>query len=381
MRECLSLLDRRRWWSNPSGLPPLAKGGSSPPAEAVVRVTAQSLTRLMSLAGESLVQARWLQPFSMALLKLEEAARSSGRPARRRGAGARQPGEIRQAPKSDQLERLIAETRKQAGLCRQVLAERISEFDDHAAAAEELDSRLYREVIASRMRPFADGAHGFPRLVRDMARRLDRQVRLDIDGLTTEVDRDILEQLEAPLTHLLRNAIDHGIEPPEVRRANGKPEQGLIRLEVRHRAGMLAITVRDDGAGIDLEKLRRKIVERGLTTPDMAAALGEPELLEFLFLPGFSTAQAVTEYSGRGVGLDVVQTTIRKIGGSVRVSTRPGQGTTFHMQLPVTLSVLRAVLVDVAGEPYAFPHNRIDRLIRVPRREASAPWSIGNTSR
>jgi two-component system sensor histidine kinase and response regulator WspE len=181
------------------------------------------------------------------------------------------------------------------------------------------------------------------------------------------VDRDILEKLESPLTHLLRNATDHGIEPPEVRQSAGKPEVGQIQLQARHRAGMLVITVKDDGGGIDTGRLRRKVVERGLTTQEMARSMSEPELLEFLFLPGFSTAQSVTEFSGRGVGLDVVQDTIRSVGGSVRVSTRLGGGTTFTLQLPITLSVLRAVLVNIAGEPYAFPHNRIDRLIRVPR--------------
>jgi two-component system sensor histidine kinase and response regulator WspE len=243
------------------------------------------------------------------------------------------------------------------------------EFQEHAAKAEDLNSRLYREVIASRMRPFADGAHGFPRLVRDMARRLNKQIRLEIDGQTTEVDRDILESLESPLTHLLRNAVDHGIEPPAQRQAAGKPETGQIRIEARHRAGTLAITVADDGGGINLERLRARVVERGLATAEMAHTLTEPELLEFLFLPGFSMAGAVTEYSGRGVGLDVVQTMIRKVGGLVRLSTQPGRGTTFHLQLPITLSVLRAVVVDIAGEPYAFPHHRIDRLLRVPLAE------------
>jgi two-component system sensor histidine kinase and response regulator WspE len=330
-------------------------------AEVVVRVTAQSLNRLMGLAGESLVQARWLQPFSTALLKLKKhqdhLAGLLDNLAQTLSAGDR----------TDQLDGLVAEARRQAGQCRQVLAERMGEFEDHAAQAEDLNTRLYREVIVSRMRPFADGAHGFPRLVRDMARQLDKQVRLEVDGEATEVDRDILEKLEAPLTHLLRNAIDHGIEPPAEREAAGKPACGLVRLDVRHRAGMLAVTVGDDGGGIDLDRLRHKVVERGLTAADLAQAMTEAELLEFLFLPGFSTAAALTEYSGRGVGLDVVQTTIRKVGGTVRVSTRRGRGTAFHLQLPITLSVLRAVLVEVGGEPFAFPHNRIDRLLHVPR--------------
>jgi two-component system sensor histidine kinase and response regulator WspE len=340
-----------------------APTATAAPAEAVVRVTAESLTRLMALAGESLVQARWLAPFSAALLKLRK----------HQDHLAEALNALDQAlangDRSDPAAGLVAEARRQATLCRQVLAERLAEFDDHAARAEDLNTRLYREVIVSRMRPFADGAGGFPRLVRDMARRLNKQVRLEIDGQASEVDRDVLDRLEAPLTHLLRNAVDHGVEPPEARRAAGKPEEGVVRLEARHRAGMLAVTVSDDGAGIDLERLRRKVVERRLTTAEVGDSLTEAELLEFLFLPGFSTAAAVTEFSGRGVGLDVVHDMVRQVGGAVRVTNRPGRGTTFHLQLPVTLSVLRAVLVDIAGEPYAFPLHRIDRLVRVPRAE------------
>jgi two-component system sensor histidine kinase and response regulator WspE len=332
-------------------------------AEAVVRVTAQSLNRLLGLAGEALVQGRWLDPFATALLKLKKqqdhlAAVLDG--LKQALAAGGQP---------DRVESLAAEARRQSALCRETLGERIGEFQDHAAQVEDLSGRLYREVIASRMRPFGDGTGGFARLVRDMARRLDKPVRLEIDGQTTAVDRDILERLEAPLTHLLRNAVDHGIEPVAERTAAGKPETGLVRIEAGHRAGTLAITVTDDGRGIDLERLRAKVVERGLTTADLARTMTEAELLDFLFLPGYSTAAALTEYSGRGVGLDVVQTMVRKVGGSVRVSTQPGKGTRFHLHLPLTLSVLRAVLVDIAGEFYAFPHNRIDRLVRVPLAE------------
>jgi two-component system, chemotaxis family, sensor histidine kinase and response regulator WspE len=337
--------------------------GTAPVAEAVVRVAAQSLNRLMGLAGESLVQARWLDPFSSALLKLQKQQDHLAAVLDRLAEAL--PAETPQ----DEVESLVAEARRQSARCREVVAERRREFQDHAAHAEDLNTRLYREVIASRMRPFADGAHAFPRLVRDMARQLGKQVSLEIEGQATEVDRDILEKLEAPLTHLLRNSVDHGIEMPAERKATLKPESGLVRIEARHRAGMLAITVSDDGAGIDLERLRHKVAERRLTTAEMAQAMTQPELLEFLFLPGFSTAGALTEYSGRGVGLDVVQTMVRKVGGSVRISTQLGRGTSFHLQLPITLSVLRAVLVNIAGEPYAFPHNRIERLLRVPLSE------------
>ncbi len=339
-----------------------APASTTPPAEppasaeSVVRVTAQSLNRLMSLAGESLVLARWLQPFAMSLAQLKK----------------------HQDLLADRLDfcadhsAAMNDARKQVTICRQVLGDRIAEFETHAGAAEDLNTRLYREVIVSRMRPFADGIHAFPRLVRDTARTLGKSARLEIIGATTEVDRDILEKLEAPLTHLLRNSVDHGLEAPETRLAANKQAEGFVRIEARHRAGMLAITVTDDGAGIDIEKIRGKIIERRLATAEMVARMNEPEVLEFLFLPGFSTAGRVTEVSGRGVGLDVVLDTVRKVGGSVRITTRLGAGTTFHLQLPITLSVLRAVLVEIAGEPYAFPHNRIDRLLRVPRTDVQS---------
>ncbi len=270
---------------------------------------------------------------------------------------------------NEQVAELIGDTRRRWASCRLELGEKVSDFDDHAARAEDLNARLYREVIASRMRPFGDGAHGLPRMVRDMARSLGKEARLVVVGEATEVDRDILEKLESPLSHLIRNAIDHGLETAEARLANNKTAGGTITVEARHRAGMLLVSVADDGSGVDLDRLRKKIVERGLNAADMTARMTDAELLEFLFLPGFSTAPAVTEFSGRGVGLDVVQETVRRVGGNVRITTAAGKGTTFHLQLPLTLSVIRAVVVDVAGEPYAFPHTRIDRLLRVRRDE------------
>jgi two-component system sensor histidine kinase and response regulator WspE len=317
----------------------------------------------MGLAGESLVQARWLPSFSTALLKLKrqhDLLAAMLDTAYNAASGGMPP---------DQLADLISDARKQWAVCHQDLNAQSGDFEDHAARAEDLNARLYREVIISRMRPFGDGTHGLPRLVRDMARSLGKEARLVVAGDRTEVDRDILEKLESPLSHLIRNAVDHGLESTQERTRASKPRAGTITVEARHRAGMLHVTVSDDGAGIDLAKLKKKIVDRGLNAPEVVAKLTEAELLEFLFLPGFSTATTVTEFSGRGVGLDVVQDTVRKVGGNVRIITASGKGTTFHMQLPLTLSVIRAVIVDVAGEPYAFPHTRIDRLIRVQRNE------------
>ncbi len=219
------------------------------------------------------------------------------------------------------------------------------------------------------MRPFSEGLHGFPRLVRDLSKDLGKKVCFRIEGAGVQVDRDILEKLEAPLNHLIRNAVDHGLETPEERSAAGKPEEGTITLEARHMSGMLNIVIRDDGRGIDLESLRRKVVERGYVSGQMAESLSTAELMDFLFLPGFSTAGKVTEISGRGVGLDVVLSMVQEVRGTVRAESTLGQGASFHLQLPLTLSVLRTLLVDIAGQPYAIPLVRIDQVLRVPYSE------------
>jgi two-component system sensor histidine kinase and response regulator WspE len=333
--------------------------GDAEARQRVVRVTAASLTRLMSLAGESLVEARWLGPFGASLLKLKKmhdhlASSLDAVAHATTGTGA--------AP-------AVADARRRLAECRQQLAARMDEFEAHARQTADLNSRLYHEVIDSRMRPFADGVQGFPRLVRDLGRQLGKKVQFEIIGSATPVDRDILEQLEAPLNHLLRNAMDHGVETLEERAASGKPESAQLRLHARHRAGMLMITVSDDGRGISEEKLRRKIVARGLSTAELVEGMTQRELFDFLFLPGFSTAEKVTEVSGRGVGLDVVHSMVQAVGGNVRITSELGRGTTFHLQLPITLSVIRAVLADIGGEPYAFPQNRLERLLRVSRSE------------
>jgi two-component system sensor histidine kinase and response regulator WspE len=182
-----------------------------------------------------------------------------------------------------------------------------------------------------------------------------------------QVDRDILEKLDAPLGHLLRNAVDHGIESPEERRAAGKPAEGVVRLEARHSAGLLQIIATDDGRGMDLDKLRLAIVARNLTNAETARKLSEAELLEFLFLPGFSTKDTVTEISGRGVGLDVVQNMVKQVRGTIRVTSQPGKGGRFQLQLPLTLSVVRTLLVVIGGEPYAFPLAHVVRTLKLPR--------------
>lgn len=331
----------------------------------VVRISAENLNRIMSLAGESLIEANWLQPYADSMMSLKwqlvELSRS-----------------LKQL--QDALDRdvyhqegkeYLEEVRNREHECLDFLSERLSELELYAQRTANLSDRLYREVITSNMRPFADGVQGFPRMIRDLARQLNKQVKLDIIGKSTPVDRDILKKLEAPLTHILRNATDHGIELPVERIAVDKPPEGTIRLEAFHRGGMLAITISDDGKGINPEQLRKKIINKNLATPDMVAQMSDAELLEFLFLPGFSTAKQVTEISGRGVGLDIAKSMAQEVGGTVRATSHPGKGTSFHFQLPLTLSVVRTLLVEISGKPYAVPLARIDRIVNVEKTEIS----------
>jgi two-component system sensor histidine kinase and response regulator WspE len=324
-----------------------------------LRVTPENLNRLLALTGESLVESRRLVPFSKSLLRLK----------REHYELAQILDRIRESlgreKFNEQAEAQVAQARVQLVRCREDLSKRLLELEEFHRRSANLSHRLYDEALACRMRPFADGIQGFPRMVRDLARDLGKQARLEIQGPGTYVDRDILEKLEAPLTHLLRNAIDHAIELPEVRRAAGKPVEGTIRLEAQHSAGNLLITVSDDGRGIDLAELRKAIVQKKLTATAAAEQMSESEVLEFLLLPGFTTKQTVTEISGRGVGLDAVQAIVREVRGGIRIWTNLGGGTTFQMRLPLTLSIVRALLVEIGNEPYAFPLVHINRALKV----------------
>jgi two-component system sensor histidine kinase and response regulator WspE len=335
------------------------------PSDRVVRVSAENLNRIMGLAGESLVEATWLQPFADSFTALKSRQKEL--------AQLLDAAHTALADSSGNSEgqQFLDQARRKAQECRELLGDRLSEIELYARRTTSLSDRLYQEVITSHMRPFTDGVEGFPRMVRDLARQLGKQVKLDVVGKGTPVDRDILKKLEAPLTHILRNAIDHGIELPADRVAAGKSPEGTIRLEAFHRGGMLAITVSDDGRGIDLNQLRQQVVDRNLATVEMVARFTEAELLEFLFLPGFSTSQQVTEISGRGVGLDIAKNMVQEVGGTVRVASYAQKSTSFYFQLPLTLSVVRTLLVEISGEPYAFPLARVDQIVRVDRSDIS----------
>ncbi len=348
------------------------RGGAAPPItetvpkaqaakaeDASVRVSVENLNRLTGFAGECLVEVKSLHPLTQTVQRIKQrhSALSNA---------------IEQALESMGKESMLEaqarleEALQQASWIHAAIPSHLTELERFSRKLEHLANRMYDEAVASRMRPFSDGLHGFSRMVRDLAKSLGKSVRFEIEGESTRVDRDILEKLEAPLTHLLRNAVDHGIEPPDSRSRANKPSEGRVTLGARHIAGVLEIVVADDGGGIDPERVRRRIVERGYATSDMAAKLSENEVLEFLFLPGFSTSQSVTEISGRGVGLDVVQSMARQVGGNVRIAAKLGEGTRFVLQLPLTLSVLRTLMFEVKGQRYALPLTRIDRVLGVP---------------
>ncbi len=325
----------------------------------VVRVSAQSLNRLQGLAGEALVESRWLAPYSDSLLQIKK------RQAELVTLLDHLREQLFDIKANEAITEIMYVAHIKANECRDLLSNRLADLESYDRRSNSLSHRLHREVLQARMRPFSDGVQGLQRLVRELARSLNKDVKLDIRGMDTQVDRDILDKLQAPLNHMIRNSVDHGIENPDERVAAGKSAQGTIRLEAMHNAGMLSIAVQDDGRGIDLEKLRKKIVARKMVNEQMAESLSESELLDFMFLPNFSTRDDVTEISGRGVGLNVVHQVVQELRGQIRSSTELNNGTRFQFQLPLTLSVIRALVVDIAGEPYAYPLARIDQTVKI----------------
>ncbi|PCE33800.1 hybrid sensor histidine kinase/response regulator [Burkholderia ubonensis] len=351
---------------------PPAVAGATDPAQsargagantgAIRRVRADSLNRLLSLSGESLVESRWLKPFAESMLRVKRAQRDAARSLDtlvERFAGELDAGALAS----------LGEVRHMLNDLQRSFAERMDALDRFERRSTHIAEQLYDEALQCRMRPFGDATRAYPRIVRDLARSLGRQVRFSIVGEATQVDRDILDLLDAPLGHLLRNALDHGVEPPDVRRARGKPAAASVTLEARHSAGSLLVSVSDDGPGVDLDALRAAVVRQHLTDDETAARLSDQELLEFLLLPGFSMRDAVTDVSGRGVGLDAVQEMVRSVRGAVRIFNEPGAGLRFVLQLPLTLSVIRSLLVEVGGEPYAFPLAHVRRTLELERAD------------
>ncbi len=335
-----------------------AEGPARETSGRALRISSERLERLTWLAGEALVEVRalgrhlegeWrrheeetqlLHALDQALAELRLAAPEHAR---------------HLCPLKSRLENYLRGRRRRR--------ERLEQIERRLTPVVE---RLHRAVMDTRMRPFADIAEALPPLVEDLATRLGKQAELVLEGKETRIDRDILERLATPLKHLIQNALDHGLEPPEERVRAGKPPVGRITVASRHRNGHLEITVADDGRGIDRAALRERALARRLVAPEVAARLDEDDWFEFLFMPGFSTRDEVTELSGRGVGLDVVRDMVHGLGGELTVHSEPGRGTRFTLALPLTLAVMRVLLVELDGAPYALPMVRVERLLKVP---------------
>ncbi len=240
---------------------------------------------------------------------------------------------------------------------------------------DQVTSKLRHEVMKARMQPIGTVWSKLPRVVRDLASQCGKQVRIQMTGQSTELDRTIIEAIKDPLTHAIRNAVDHGIELPEVRAGCGKPTEGTLRLRAWHESGRVNIEIADDGAGVDAGRVRTRAVQRGLLTFEQAQQLTDDDAVRLIFLPGFSTAEAVTHVSGRGVGMDVVKTNVEKVGGSVDVRSRPGGGTTLRITIPLTLAIIPALTVTSAGQRFALPQVSVLELLRLDAAEAEGGFA------
>jgi len=328
-----------------------------------IKISTKRLNRLVGLAGESVVESRWVRSHADAMLVYK----------RRQTEIINALDNLRsyfdETEMADHVTELFGDIQKRANNARSFLSSRLNELDEYDRRVTGLSERLNLEVLQTRMRPFSDCTHGFERMVRDLARSMNKDIELVIIGDNTQVDREILTRIEAPLNHIIRNSIDHGIETPEQRINNGKPGRATIKIEASHKMGMLSISISDDGRGVNLDTLRERIIERNLSSQEMVKHLSQAELLDFLYLPGFSTRSDVTEISGRGVGLDVVHSTIQEMRGQIRTSSIDGKGIRIQLLLPLTLSVIRSLLATVGGQAYAFPLARIDSIHTLNRND------------
>jgi two-component system chemotaxis sensor kinase CheA len=230
---------------------------------------------------------------------------------------------------------------------------------------------LRESVMKARMQPVSNIFGKMPRIVRDLSQSLGRRVRLEVEGQETELDKSLLEAIKDPLTHAVRNSMDHGIEPPEIRQAAGKNPEGSLKLKASQEGSHVVIEISDDGAGINVDKVRQKAIERGAITPGRASHMTERELLQLIFIPGFSTAATVTNVSGRGVGMDVVRTNVEKIGGKVEIDSRSGKGTTLRMRIPLTLAIIPALIVRSLNLSFALPQGALSELVHISPEQAT----------
>ena len=233
-----------------------------------------------------------------------------------------------------------------------------------------ITTELQGSVMKTRMQPIGNVWSKLPRVVRDLATMCGKKIRIEMEGKETELDKTIIEAIKDPLTHIVRNSVDHGVESPEIRIARGKPEEGVLKMRAYHEGGQVNIEISDDGGGIDHERIKQKCLQKGLITPEHAARMNDHEALHLIFLPGFSTAEKITNVSGRGVGMDVVKTNIEKIGGTVDLQSQVDQGTTLKIKIPLTLAIIPALIVTSGGDRFAIPQVSLLELVRLEEDHA-----------
>lgn len=325
-----------------------------------LRIGSDNLDRLIALAGETRITLNRSGRFNRTgdeLYALQQNVRSTLK--NLTAAAASHP----------HLQELFEELSQALDAAEQHTAALRTDFEEYSFHVTHLGDRLYSEALTCRMRPFADCILPLRRLVRDLSRSLEKPCRLVVRGEATEVDRDILERLEAALTHLIRNALAHGVESAAERALMGKAAEAVITLTAAHVSGRLVLRLSDDGRGIDIESVRHQIVQRGLISASSAADLTTAEVMEFLFLPGFSMSESLSELSGRGVGLDAVRAMTRNLRGTVRIFSTLGGGASFELSLPVSQAVARCLLIDIAGTPCALPLARVEGVFRIPAQK------------
>jgi len=334
-------------------------------APSQVRISPQQIEQMLGMANEIQTEWQWLQPLTPTLQQVKRHTYDT----------LQEISELEEVlnalPERNKSQAVSALLHANTMLKRahDAVSDGLLRLEQYNRTVFHLSQRLHDVTIASRMQPFADAVQGLTRMVYDLGQQLEKPVKLTIQGAETLVDREILEKIKVPLQQLLRNAVDHGIDDSSTRLMAGKNAEGHIRLEAVHQSGMLKIIVADDGNGIDLAKLRARIIERGHANADMVARMHDAELISFLFLPGFSMRDHVSEISGRGVGLDVVDMAVRDIQGVIHVENIPQQGTTFELHLPVSLAVTRALHIKVADQSYAIPLARLQGTLQVNHNE------------
>ena len=272
--------------------------------------------------------------------------------------------------KLDELMNLVAELVINRGRLEQISSElQHQELEESVETLNRLLLRLQDDVLQTRMVAVEHVFSRFPRLVRDLTRRAGKQVDLVITGADTELDRTVIDEIGDPLVHIIRNSLDHGIESPEERKAVGKPETGRLEINAYQTGNQVLITVSDDGKGIDRDKVARAALNKGFITEERLAEMNEDEIVNLIFTPGFSTSEKVTDVSGRGVGMDVVRERITALGGTARVTSKRGEGTTVIIQLPLTLAIIQTLMIQVGSEIYAIPTGLVEQTISVNRNE------------